>query len=302
MSDSNFHYRGRFAPSPTGQLHFGSLVTAVASYLEARSQKGDWLVRIEDIDELRNIPGSADDILRTLERYGFEWDDDILYQTRRKQIYEDVLQALIDKKLIYRCICSRKDLRENNEMGQQGLAYPGTCEDKNHPEDIAHALRIRTSNQIIEFSDAIMGVYTQNLKQEIGDFIIRRRDGLFAYQLAVVIDDAFQNITHVVRGVDLLDSTPRQIFLQQHLSYTQPAYAHLPVAVDAQGDKISKHNGSGGIDQYKPVPALFAALRFLGQQPDPALTKASLNTIWQWALEHWNMNKIPAIEKIPYTD
>lgn len=302
MSNDNSQYRGRFAPSPTGQLHFGSLLTAVASYLEARSHQGDWLIRIEDVDELRNVPGSADEILRTLDRYGFEWDEEVLYQTRRKQAYEEVMQQLIDKELIYRCICSRKDLRENNEMGNQGLAYPGTCESKNHPADLQHALRVRTSDHDIEFTDAVMGFYCQNVKQEIGDFVIRRKDGLFAYQLAVVIDDEFQNITHIVRGVDLLDSTPRQIYLQTQLSYRQPDYAHLPVAVDKNGDKISKHNGFGGIDNKKPVPALFKALQFLGQQPDNGLQHASINTLWQWAMEYWDIKKVPNVEKMTYKD
>ena len=230
MSDDILHYRGRFAPTPTGPLHFGSLITAVASYCQARSLHGDWLVRIEDVDETRTIPGSADDILRTLDNYGFQWQGEVLYQTHRKPAYEEALQQLLANDLIYRCVCSRKALQEQAEQGELGIIYPGLCANKQHPENIESAIRIRTRNQHTEFEDQIMGRYGHNLKQDLGDFIVRRRDGLFAYQLAVVIDDEFQQITDIVRGIDLLDSTPRQIYLQQRLDYNTPTYAHLPIA------------------------------------------------------------------------
>ena len=302
MSDEILHYRGRFAPTPTGPLHFGSLIAAVASYCQARSLQGDWLVRIEDVDEIRTVPGSADDILRTLDNYGFQWQGDVLYQSHRKPAYEETLQQLLTKDLIYRCVCSRKELQEQAELGELGIIYPGLCANKQHTENIESAIRIRTQNQHIEFEDQIMGKYGHNLKQDLGDFIVRRRDGLFAYQLAVVIDDEFQQITDVVRGIDLLNSTPRQIYLQQQLDYNTPTYAHLPIAIDANGNKLGKQTGASTIDSGKPVAALVKAMNFLGQQTEPGLENASLNTFWQWAIEYWDISKIPRTEKIPYSD
>lgn len=291
-------YRGRFAPSPTGPLHFGSLIAAVASYLEAHKQKGQWLVRMEDVDELRNLAGAADNILRTLENYDFEWDGEVLYQTQRKEAYTEALQQLSKQNLTYRCICSRKDLREQAQQGQYGSIYPGNCEHLHHPANVEHALRIKTHNEKIEFNDGIMGFYSQQLKTDIGDFIIRRRDNLFAYQLAVTVDDDFQDITHIVRGVDLLDSTPRQIYLQQCLHYTTPEYAHLPIAVNDNGDKLSKQTGAPGINEKADVGTLVNCMNFLGQNMADELKQASLQTFWQWALENWDLSKIPRLEKI----
>lgn len=295
-------YRGRFAPSPTGPLHFGSLIAAVASYLEAQQQQGAWLVRMEDVDELRNVSGAADDILFTLDAYGFEWDGEVMYQTRRKQAYAEALDKLVDQHLVYRCTCSRRELRENAIMGDYGLIYPGFCEHKDHPAHKEHALRLRTSQQPHEFNDQIMGLFGQNLKQDIGDFIIRRRDGLFAYQLAVVVDDAFQNISHIVRGFDLLDSTPRQIYLQQCLAYPAIEYAHLPIAINAKGDKLSKQTGARGIGKKPDVAMLVDSLKFLGQQPPDNLARASLPTVWQWALENWKLDAVPRQPKILHRD
>jgi len=293
-------YRGRFAPSPTGPLHFGSLIAALASYLEARRHRGDWLVRMEDVDELRNVKGAADQILFSLDAFGFEWDGDVLYQTRRKQAYQQALEALQEQQLVYRCVCSRRDLRATAASGPLGLIYPGTCRHQRHPEHREHALRVRTTDSSIEFNDRIMGGYGQNLAQQLGDFIIRRRDGLFAYQLAVVVDDEFQRITDVVRGHDLLDSTPRQIYLQQCLGYAALSYAHLPLAVNAQGDKLSKQTHAAPLVDKKPVPQLVAAMAFLGQQLEPGLQRASLQTFWQWALENWHISKVAAKAQILY--
>ena len=301
-SNDLIHYRGRFAPTPTGPLHFGSLITAVASYCQACSLQGDWLVRIEDVDETRNVPGADDNILRTLDNYGFQWHGEVLYQTHRKQAYEEALQQLVANDRVYRCVCSRRELQELTEQGEPGNIYPGLCAHKQHPDSIEGALRIRTQNRPIEFDDQIMGKYGHNLKQDLGDFIVRRRDGLFAYQLAVVIDDEFQQITDIVRGIDLLDSTPRQIYLQQQLNYNTPTYAHLPVATDSNGDKLGKQTGAPGIDPDKPVAALVKAMNFLGQQTEPGLEKASLNTFWQWAMEYWDINNIPRTDKIPCRD
>jgi len=298
MSSDTTKYRGRFAPSPTGPLHFGSLIAAVASYLEARKQQGEWLVRMEDVDEIRNQTAAADNILFTLENYGFEWDGDILYQTQRKDAYFDALQQLTEQNLIYRCTCSRKDLIEQAQQGEYGFIYPGTCEHKHHPDKTEHAVRIKTHNKLITFTDAIMGLYEHQLKNDMGDFIIHRRDGFFAYQLAVVVDDAFQNITDIVRGYDLLDSTPRQIHLQQCLHYLTPAYTHLPIAVNQRGDKLSKQTGAAGISEKADIAMLVDCMNFLGQTMPTELKKSSLKTFWQWAFENWNLSKVPRQTKI----
>lgn len=287
-------YRGRFAPSPTGPLHKGSLVTAIASFLDAKKNKGQWLVRMEDVDELRNVKGAADSILRSLDAYGLEWDGEVIYQTQRKDAYADALHSLSKQSLVYPCNCSRKSLKAKALAGEinsgtLGLIYPGTCSTNNFrdfsPED--YAIRLQTHNKIISFNDALLGHYAQNLQTNLGDFIIRRRDGLFAYQLAVVVDDEFQNITHIVRGADLLDSTPRQIYLQHCLSYTTQQYTHLPLIVHANGDKLSKQTGAQSIGNKANIPLLVECLQFLQQTPPEALKKASLQTVWQWALENW---------------
>ncbi|TNF32690.1 MAG: tRNA glutamyl-Q(34) synthetase GluQRS [Gammaproteobacteria bacterium] len=300
MSESP--YIGRFAPSPTGPLHFGSLIAALASFLEARRHHGRWLVRMEDVDELRNVDGAADDILFTLEAYGFEWDGEVMYQTRRKEAYQAALEQLAAEDRIYRCTCSRRDLQELAEPGAHGLIYPGICAASRHPEHVEHAIRLRTDDHPIRFNDAIMGEFSQNLAQDVGDFIIRRRDGLFAYQLAVVVDDAEQHISHVVRGVDLLDSTPRQMHLQHCLSLPTPNYAHLPLAVNARGDKLSKQTQAPAIEKRKAATTLVRALRFLGQQAETGLEHADIATVWQWALNDWDLAQIPNQQSIILPD
>ncbi len=292
-------YIGRFAPSPTGPLHKGSLVAAIASYLEAVQHDGQWLVRMEDVDELRNVKGAADSILRSLEAYGFEWHGEVLYQTRRKDAYEEALRNLTQAGLVYPCTCSRKQLRAmavNGEITSSdlGLIYPGTCvanrfEDF-HPQD--YSIRIRTPDENRDFTDRLLGHYAQHLKQDLGDFIIRRRDGLFAYQLAVVVDDEYQGITHVVRGADLLDSTPRQIYLQQCLNYTPLQYTHLPLILHPNGDKLSKQTGAEGIGHTANIALLVDCLAFLGQQPPEQLKRESLATVWAWARENWCIDKV----------
>jgi len=293
------NYRGRFAPSPTGPLHKGSLVAAIASYLDAKKNNGKWLVRMEDVDELRNVKGTADAILRSLEAFGFEWDEEVLYQTRRKQAYADALQTLKDKNLIYPCTCSRKNLKAQAAAGKiktgpLGLIYPATCTKKHfadfQPED--YAIRIKVPDQNFNFTDALLSHQTQNLKTNLGDFIIRRRDGLFAYQLAVVVDDAFQNITHVVRGADLLDSTARQIFLQNCLGYTSLQYTHLPLIVHNNGDKLSKQTGAKSIGNTVDIPLIIDCLRFLGLHPPAELIHDPLSKIWQWAIKNWQINPL----------
>jgi len=300
MTDTSPPYRGRFAPSPTGPLHKGSLIAAIASYLQARKNNGQWLVRMEDVDELRNVKGAADSILFSLEAFGFEWDENVLYQTERKEAYTEVLQNLKNLNLAYPCNCSRKSLKAKAESGEirtgsMGLIYPGTCAQKSflnlNPKD--YAVRIKVPNENFNFNDELLGQHSQNLKNNLGDFIIRRRDGLFAYQLAVVVDDAFQNISHVVRGADLLDSTARQIFLQQCLNYPSLQYTHLPLILCDNGDKLSKQTGAQSIGDKADIPLLVDCLKFLGQLPPDELARDSLENVWQWAFENWDMSLVP---------
>ncbi len=299
MPDKPTIYRGRFAPSPTGPLHKGSLVAAIASYLEARKHNGKWLIRMEDVDELRNVKNADSSILHSLEAFGFEWDEEVIYQTQRKQAYASALEALQQNKLIYPCTCSRKILRAQAEqkkiqIGPFGKIYPGTCVNKTfsklNPED--YSIRLKVNDHVIEFNDALLGNHKQQLKNDLGDFIIRRRDGLFAYQLAVVIDDAYQNITHIIRGEDLLDSTTRQIYLQHCLNFTTPAYTHLPLIRCKRGDKLSKQTGAKSIGEKADIPLLVDCLKFLDQKPPDTLHYESLNNVWQWAKQHWELNKI----------
>lgn len=298
MTNSPGNYRGRFAPSPTGPLHQGSLVAALASYLEARTQQGQWLVRMEDVDELRNVKGAADSILRSLEAYGFEWDESVIYQTQRKDAYEAALQQLKQQERVYPCSCSRKQLRAaalegKLKSGPLGYIYPGTCRSQSFKPGRTndYAIRIKTPQREICIEDALQDSYCQHLGDELGDFVIRRRDGLFAYQLAVVVDDAWQNISHVVRGADLLDSTPRQVYLQQCLGYAPLHYAHLPIMRNPQGDKLSKQTGAEGIGHSADISRLVDALRFLGQQPPADLHRATLHDVWQWALANWQLQR-----------
>lgn len=286
-------YRGRFAPSPTGALHSGSLVAAVGSYLDAKSNHGDWLVRIEDLDWQREMPGAASEILRTLERLGMEWDGDVIYQSQRSDAYQAALDTLNRQGFIYPCICSRKEIADSSMMGVSGPIYPGTCLKNPVPVHGAHALRIRTRNDRIEFNDILQGFYSQRLKDDMGDFVLRRADGIYAYQLAVVVDDAEQNITHVVRGGDLLDSTPRQIFLQQLLGYSTPQYLHLPVVTNARGEKLSKQTGAAPINLSNALVHLINALQFLGQNPPIEMSEGTISSFWRWAHEQWRADQIP---------
>ncbi|HSI21473.1 MAG TPA: tRNA glutamyl-Q(34) synthetase GluQRS [Methylophilaceae bacterium] len=286
-------YRGRFAPSPTGPLHFGSLVAAVGSYLEAKSRDGAWLVRIEDIDPPREMPGAADDILRTLEAYGFEWNGPVLYQSRRGDLYDAALEKLDNDRLLYPCACTRREIADSALPGIEGPIYPGTCRRGLLAGRTPRAVRVRVDAVEIEFEDAIQGTIRQNLARDIGDFVLKRADGFFAYQLAVVVDDAAQGITHVVRGSDLLDSTPRQMYLQQLLGWSTPNYAHLPVATNAAGEKLSKQTLAQPLDPKQPTPALWQALDFLGQNPPGELAAGALGDLWSWAMAQWDMRLVP---------
>lgn len=285
-------YRGRFAPSPTGPLHFGSLVAALGSYLEARVQRGDWLVRIEDVDTRRCRPMYESAILRTLDCFGFHYDHRVMRQSERGSDYQKALNRLFHDATVFGCACTRKEI-DDSRLGADGAPiYPGTCRIAMPEGKEPRAWRIRVVDHPIAFEDAVQGHVEQNLATDVGDFVLLRADGVFAYQLAVVVDDAEQGITHVVRGADLIDSTPRQIFLQYGLGVPTPQYAHLPVAVNAAGEKLSKQSQAAPLNDDKPVPALWQALRFLGQNPPEVLQKASLSEFWEWAIIHWSLNKV----------
>lgn len=293
--------RGRFAPSPTGPLHFGSLIAALGSFLAARSRGGEWLVRIEDVDTPRTVPGAADAILRSLEHCGLTWDGPVSHQSRRLDHYQAALERLLGAGLAYPCSCTRRELAGGMRACDGSPIYPGYCRaGVRHPAR-PHAIRLRVPNAELTFQDAIQGRYRQNLGREVGDFVIRRADGRFAYQLAVVVDDAAQGITQIVRGADLLDSTLRQIHLQGLLAVPTPHYGHLPLAIDEHGAKLSKQNHAPPLDDRVPGPALWAALRFLGQHPPAALAAAPAAEILQWALAHWRMEHVPACTSLPYS-
>ena len=298
-------YCGRFAPSPTGPLHFGSLVAAVGSYLEARSLGGTWRVRMEDVDEPRCLPGAAEDILRTLTAFGFEWDGPVAYQTRRVELYREALEQLRECGRIFPCACTRKELADSRlvQLAPDGAQiYPGTCRQGLPAGKEARSWRLRVVDESIAFDDAVQGRVAQNLAHEVGDFVLLRADGFFAYQLAVVVDDAEQGITHVVRGADLLESTPRQIFLQRLLGLPTLHYAHLPVAVNSAGEKLSKQTCAAPLDNTKPQPALWNALAFLGQSPPAELRRAGLADVWQWAHAHWGMARGPRRQSLPMAE
>lgn len=258
-------YVGRFAPSPTGPLHFGSLVAALASYLDARAARGRWVLRMDDLDLARNEPGAADAILRALERLGLEWDGPVLYQSARLARYREVLDDLTRRGFTYPCGCTRKELEDSALAIDGARIYPGTCRRGLPPGKRARAVRLRTHDAPIAFHDAIQGWIEQRVEREVGDFVLLRADGVFAYQLAVAVDDVDQGISHVVRGADLLDSTARQIHLQRLLGARTPRYAHVPVAMSAAGEKLSKQTGARPLDLSDPQAELARARRFLGQ-------------------------------------
>lgn len=269
---------GRFAPSPTGPLHFGSLVAALASWLDARAAGGRWLVRIEDLDRPRAQPGADLDILRALARLGLEWDGEVIYQSRRSLLYEAALKRL--EPHTYWCACTRSEISDSSlGLASDGARiYPGTCRHGLAPGKARRALRLRVCAQsTIVFEDRVQGMRKQTLDREVGDFVLRRIDGQFAYQLAVVVDDRAQGVTHVVRGADLLDSTPRQIYLQHLLGYPTPSYLHVPVVLNASGEKLSKQTGAAPIDLGCPKGEIAKALVFLRQPQTGDLGEAVRN-------------------------
>ncbi len=286
-------YIGRFAPSPTGPLHFGSLVAAMASYLDAKAHHGQWLMRIEDVDGARNVAGAAEHILASLQRCGMHWDGEVSWQTRRYPLYQQALEQLED--LVYPCGCSRREIADSqvNQVAHhtQGLIYPGICRNGLAPGKVGRALRLKVPQQphcVLAFEDRWAGHYSQDLTAEVGDFIIRRADGYWAYQLAVVVDDGAQGITDIVRGADLLDSTPRQLYLQQVLGLPQPTYLHVPVVLNAAGDKMSKQTGAQAFDTgADPLvllrDAMLPAARFLGLN----IQAETLDAFWRAATPAW---------------
>lgn len=287
-------YTGRFAPSPTGLLHIGSLLTAVASYADARSNGGKWLVRMEDLDPPREMPGAASHILHTLEAFGFEWNGEVAYQSRRYALYEETLCRLKSAGLVYPCHCSRKDWQAGARRGADGFVYNGRCRHPGQrpaPQGKQPAWRIRVPDRVIGFSDGIVGGYAQNLARDIGDFVLLRADGYWAYQLAVVADDAEQGITHIVRGQDLLVSTPRQIYLQQCLDVPTPQYAHLPLLTNAQGQKWSKQTLAPALDLNRREQLLRQVFRYLNLPEAPETDRPA--ELLDWAVAHWDMDKVP---------
>jgi glutamyl-Q tRNA(Asp) synthetase len=324
MSSSS-KYRGRFAPSPTGPLHFGSLVAAVGSYLDAKHHHGTWLVRMEDLDTARCVLGAAENILRTLDAFGLHSDEPIIYQSQRTQAYDEALNKLQSIGAVYPCCCTRKEIADSALHGIERMVYPGTCRTGIPAGREARAWRVRTdlllsvrpelveghmssstgfdklspNGGAIEFDDALQGPITQHLESEIGDFVVKRADGLLAYQLAVVVDDAEQNITHIVRGADLLASTARQIYLQHLLGIASPHYMHLPIAVNEAGEKLSKQTLAAPVDVSNPAITLLRVLEFLQQAPPADLARSDVKTIWEWAIKNWNATKLRRIQTLP---
>lgn len=300
LSLPDLNYRGRFAPSPTGPLHFGSLIAAVGSYLDAKHHHGIWLVRMEDLDTPRCMPGAADDILRTLDAFGLHSDEPILYQSRRTAAYEKALRQLKDIGAVYPCCCTRKEIADSALHGIEGLVYPGACRSGIPQGREERAWRVRTNTEPVAFEDALQGCANQHLENEIGDFVAKRADGFFAYQLAVVVDDTFQNITHIVRGADLLNSTPRQIYLQRLLDSPTPHYMHLPIAVNEAGEKLSKQTLAAPVNTSQPAATLLHVLDFLQQQPPSELASGDVRAVLEWAIQNWDIKKLQGTKARPY--
>ncbi|WP_144393102.1 tRNA glutamyl-Q(34) synthetase GluQRS [Pleionea sediminis] len=280
-------YRGRFAPSPTGPLHFGSLIAALASYLDAKANNGNWLLRIEDLDPPREQPGATNKIIKTLESFGFQWDEAIVYQSQRHQRYHEILNELAAQNATYACYCSRKSIRE------MGGIYLNHCRAINKISNQPHAIRLKQSSTPLPFEDPVQGKLEQSDQQALEDFVVFRKDDLFAYQLAVVVDDIDQRINCIVRGADLLDSTPKQLRLYQLLNATAPSYLHIPLVLDSSGSKLSKQNYAPAIKPRDASNNLYRALQLLGQNPESQLQSATCEEILAWGVNHWQWERIP---------
>ncbi len=285
-------YIGRFAPSPTGPLHFGSLVTATASYFQAKRNNGKWLLRIEDIDKERKQHGATQLILKALEAHHFFWDGEIVYQSNRQNYYQDAINSLNKLNIIYRCQCSRKSIQQYLDNNNLTLAtYPGICRDKNISVTQPHTLRLLVPAQEIVFIDTIQGRQITQTNHH-GDFVLQKQDGSVTYQLAVAIDDAQQNITQVVRGFDLINSSPKQILIQSLLGYPIPQYCHLPIICHPDGTKLSKHTGAKALENHLAPAQLWQALHYLYQVPPIELKNANIQELHRWAEQNWDINKI----------
>lgn len=280
------HYIGRFAPSPSGELHFGSLIAALGSYLQARAQHGIWRVRIEDIDPPREVPGAAETILRRLEHYGLHWDGEVLWQSRRHEAYREVLARLHREGLSYFCTCTRARIQS------VGGFYDGHCRTLNHGPENA-AVRLLQRQPVLEFTDRLRGRIVAEEKLAREDFIIHRRDGLFAYNLAVVVDDHFQGVTEIVRGADLIAPTVRHLSLYQQLGWPAPEYVHLPLALNEQGDKLSKQNHAPALPEGDPRPVLIRALQFMNQDVTKEWQDLSLEALLEKAVANWSLSRVP---------
>ncbi len=288
-------YRGRFAPTPSGPLHFGSLVAAAGSYLEAKQRAGEWWLRIDDLDPPRVQPGATDSILRCLESYGFQWDGPVIYQSKRRPSYHAALHRLWQRGVIYPCACSRTQISQRAAPGTDGPVYPGTCRQGMRAGEKARALRVAACQAPIELDDEVQGLQRRALALDLGDYVLYRNDGVFSYHLACVVDDAAYGMTHIVRGADLLESSIRQIYLQQLLGLPTPRYVHLPVALSATGEKLSKQTRAAELPHAHPQAMVVQALRFLGQAPPPELRAARIEEVWRWAISHWNLSAVPRI-------
>lgn len=298
MQKLQTNYRGRFAPSPSGPLHFGSLLAATASYLQARKMNGEWWLRIEDIDPPREVEGASKHIIETLELYGFTWDN-LSYQSQRHDIYTNYINKLLGDGRAYYCACSRQDISRHNEKTAQALAiYPGICRNGLNGKP-ARSTRIKLLQANVTIADAIQGKQTIDLNKISGDFIIKRADGLFSYQLAVAVDDSLQEMTQIVRGYDLHESSFNQRYLCQQLKLYSPEYAHIPIAIDPQGSKLSKRTAAKDIATEQPEKMLWHALNCLGQQPPEPLKSKSLKQLWQWGFNNWDIQKVANSQTTP---
>jgi len=293
-------YRGRFAPSPTGPLHLGSLVAAMASYLQALVNEGEWLLRIENIDPPREVEGAADAIIGSLQAHGFRWHGEILYQNDRRDRFDDVVAKLLDRELAYPCDCTREQVRAVARRGKAGPIYPGTCHSRTAPPAASTpvAMRVRTAGTHVAFDDLLQGHIECDVDEEIGDFIVRRKDGLIGYNLAVVVDDHDQRITEIVRGADLLDLTPAQIHLQRLLALDTPAYMHVPMVVNRDGIKLSKQTGALALSDSRAAENLLEGLKLLRQAPPTRLASATVDEIWDWARDHWHPLNLSGLREI----
>lgn len=292
VTATNARHRGRFAPSPTGPLHLGSLVAAMGSYLQRRHNDGEWLVRIEDIDPPREVAGASASILNSLEAHGFEWDEAVTWQSKRTGLYAAAIQQLRRDCSLFACRCSRRDLNEDGIVGPEGPVYPGTCRQAGYEDRPDMALRFRVPPGLVCFDDGLQGRICDDVARTCGDFVVRRRDGLIAYQLAVVVDDADQAVSEVVRGCDLLGSTARQIRLQQALGFDQPAYLHLPLVTAPNAQKLSKQTGASPLDNARALDNLIAAHQLLGQPHAPTQDFVNVSDFWGWAIPRWDLKPL----------